>query len=112
MLNLPDATQTWIIRQQAKRPALKIGNTDKGKLLRKSGTARASYGTHTTLPLCIPAAPANPQKTAIYAPRRKPSGACKAAICNRRPYFASLETAYFNALTHRPVLSPLSREAR
>lgn len=111
MLSTPGGTQTWINRQRADRPVLKIGHADKGKLLGKSGTARASNETHTTLPLCVFRMPENPEKTAIYAPSRKPSGACKAAICDRRPYLASLETAYFNALAHRSVFSPPSREA-
>lgn len=100
----------WIMndefrRQRAAWPNLKIGGADKGKVRGKSGPAWESNGTHTTLPLCVPAVPENRQKTAIYGPRRTHSGARKAQISRKPFYGGDLEAAYFNGLSSRPRLS-------
>lgn len=104
--------KTRINRHPARWPILEVRDASKGKSSIKSGTDWARIGTHTTLPLCVPAAPANSRKTATYAPSRKRSDLCKAAARDTMSYVARLESAYFNTLAHRPTLPHSSREAR
>jgi hypothetical protein len=98
--------------QRAAGTVDKIGSIGQGKTGTEVETARELFGTHTTLPLCVPAMPANPQKTAIYKPIRFHSCDREARVWHGFAYMLTIELRYFNGLISRQVLLLSAKKTR
>jgi hypothetical protein len=96
-------------RRRATRIFLNAWEIEQGKTGAELEKARELNWTHTTLPLCVPAAPETPQKTASYAPIQSDRRDRKARVCHGLAYGRAIEPQYFNGLRYRRVF-PLSAQ--